>query len=102
VLVSVRASKRGGHKRTVNRREVANGLMDILSTGCQWAAIPKDLPPCSTLHDDFDRWDYDATRGRIPTRSLGHAGSWRGGTPARALRSSIARASRAQKKGEPP
>ena len=39
------AAKRGGNKRTVNLREVANGLMYILSTGCQWAAIPKDLPP---------------------------------------------------------
>jgi transposase len=25
-------------------REVVNGLMYILSTGCQWRAIPKDLP----------------------------------------------------------
>src|SRR3954466_1286612 len=37
----------------------------ILSTGCQWAAIPKDLPPRSTLHDYFDRWDDDGTLGRI-------------------------------------
>jgi transposase len=59
------AAKRGGNKRTVNLREVVNGLMYILSTGCQWAAIPKDLPPRSTLHDYFDRWDYDGTLGRI-------------------------------------
>ena len=39
------SAKRGGNKRTVNVREVVNGLMYILSTGCQWAAIPKDLPP---------------------------------------------------------
>jgi transposase len=32
-------------------REVVNGLMYILSTGCQWRAIPKDLPPRSTLYD---------------------------------------------------
>jgi transposase len=59
------AAKRGGNKRTVNLREVANGLMYILSTGCQWAAIPKDLPPRSTLPDYFDRWDDDGTLGRI-------------------------------------
>jgi hypothetical protein len=41
--------KRGGDKRTVIIREVVNGLMYILSTGCQWRAIPKDLPPRSTL-----------------------------------------------------
>ena len=34
-------AKRGGNKRTVNVREVVNGLMYILSTGCQWRAIPK-------------------------------------------------------------
>jgi len=34
--------KTGGGKRTVIMREVVNGLMYILSTGCQWRAIPKD------------------------------------------------------------
>jgi transposase len=59
------SAKRGGNKRTVNVREVVNGLMYILSTGCQWAAIPKDLPPRSTLHDYFTRWDHDGTLGRL-------------------------------------
>src|SRR5262245_1746572 len=38
-------AKRGGNKRHVEVREVMNGIMYILSTGCQWRAIPKDLPP---------------------------------------------------------
>ena len=50
-------AKRGGNKRTVDVREVVNGLMYILSTGCQWAALPKDLPPRSTVNDYFCRWD---------------------------------------------
>ena len=53
--------KRGGDKRTVIMREVVNGLMYILSTGCQWRAIPKDLPPRSTLYDYFDLWGWDGT-----------------------------------------
>ena len=57
--------KRGGDKRTVNLREVVNGLMYILSTGCQWRAIPKDLPPRSTLYDYFDLWSWDGTLDRI-------------------------------------
>src|SRR5205823_7655332 len=48
--------KRGGDKRTVIMREIVNGLMYILSTGCQWRAIPKDLPPKSTVYDYFDLW----------------------------------------------
>ena len=58
-------AKRGGNKRTVNLREVVNGLMYILSTGCQWRAIPKDLPPRSTLYDYFDLWSWDGTLDRI-------------------------------------
>jgi transposase len=58
-------AKQGGAHRTVDVREVLNGLLYLLSTGCQWRAIPKDLPPRSTLHDYLDRWDYDGTLERI-------------------------------------
>jgi len=58
-------AKRGGNKRRVNVREVVNGIMYILSTGCQWRAIPKDLPPRSTLFDYLDLWIYDGTLDRI-------------------------------------
>ena len=57
--------KPGGDKRTVVLREVVNGLMYILSTGCQWRAIPKDLPPKSTVYDYFDLWTHDGTLQRI-------------------------------------
>ena len=39
--------------------------MYILSTGCQWRAIPKDLPPKSSVYDYFDLWTYDGTLERI-------------------------------------
>ena len=58
-------AKRGGNKRTVDVREIVNGLMYILGTGCQWRDIPKDLPPRSTIHDYLDRWSYDGTLQRI-------------------------------------
>ena len=59
------AAKRGGNKRTVVVREVVNGLMCILGTGCQWAAPPKDLPPRSTVNDCFRRWSHDGTLEQI-------------------------------------
>src|ERR1700683_5362326 len=34
-------------------------------TGCQWRAVPKDLPPRSTLYDYFDLWSYDGTLDRL-------------------------------------
>ena len=46
-------------------RDVVDGLMYVLSTGYQWRAIPKDLPPRSTVHGYFDLWDYDGTLKRI-------------------------------------
>jgi transposase len=58
-------AKRGGGKRTVVMRDVVNGLMYVLSTGCQWRAIPKDLPPRSTVHGYFDLWNWDGTLDRI-------------------------------------
>jgi transposase len=58
-------AKGGGNKRTVDVREVVNGLMYVLSTGCQWRAIPKDLPPRSTVHDYFDLWAWDGTLDRM-------------------------------------
>ena len=58
-------AKRGGNKRTVDLREVMNGLMYVLSTGCQWRAIPKDLPPRSTVNFYFCRWQHDGTLDRL-------------------------------------
>jgi len=58
-------ARRGGNRRHVDEREVVNGLMYILSTGCQWRAIPKDLPARSTLYDYFDLWSYDGTLDRL-------------------------------------
>ena len=46
-------------------REVVNGLMYVLSTGCQWRAIPRDLPPKSTVYGDFDLWTWDGTLDRL-------------------------------------
>lgn len=58
-------ARRGGRKRTVNIREVLNGLLYVLSTGCQWRAIPKEFPPRSTIFADFGRWEADGTLRRI-------------------------------------
>ena len=58
-------AKHGGRRRQVVVREVVNGVMYVLSTGCQWRYLPKDLPPKSTVHDYLMRWNYDGTLERI-------------------------------------
>src|ERR1700743_2403896 len=58
-------AKHGGRDREVDVREVVNGIMYVLSTGCQWRYIPKDLPPKSTVHDYLSRWNHDGTIEKI-------------------------------------
>lgn len=58
-------AKRGGRPRSVKLRDVVNGLMYVLSTGCQWRYVPKDFPAWSTLYSYFDLWTYDRTLDRI-------------------------------------
>lgn len=43
-------AKRRWQQADLDVREVVNGLMYPLSIGCQWRAIPKDLPPRSTVN----------------------------------------------------
>ena len=46
-------------------REVVNGVMYVLSTGCQWRYIPKDLPPRSTVNAYFCSWSHSGTLENI-------------------------------------
>lgn len=57
----IRPAKRGGRRRSVVVREVMNGLLYVLETGCQWRHLPRDLPPRSTVHSYLQRWDWDGT-----------------------------------------
>jgi transposase len=58
-------AKRGGRRRGIDVREVLNAIFYVLSTGCQWKALPKDLPAKSTAHAYFMLWDWDGTLDRI-------------------------------------
>ena len=66
------AGRHGGRRRSVNVREVLNGIFYVLWTGCQWKALPKDLPPKSTVHDYLELWNWDGTLERIH-----HGSTWR-------------------------
>ena len=58
-------ARHGGRKRSIDVREVLNAIFYVLWTGCQWKALPKDLPPKSTAHYYFMLWDWDGTLERI-------------------------------------
>jgi putative transposase len=58
-------AKHGGAQRTVDMREILNGIFYLDRTGCQWSALPHDLPPQSTVHWYFQRFRKDGTWQRL-------------------------------------
>jgi len=54
-------AKRGGRPRKVDLREVVNAIFYLEKTGCQWAYLPGDFPPKSTVHDYFQLWRNHGT-----------------------------------------
>ena len=47
---------RRGRPREVTLRVIMNAILYIAATGCQWRALPKDFPPCSTVRYYFYKW----------------------------------------------
>ena len=52
-------AKPGGHPRTVDLREVINGILYVLRSGCSWRMLPHDLPPWGTVWWYFRQWRQD-------------------------------------------
>jgi transposase len=61
-------ARHGGRHREIDVREVLNGIFYVAATGCQWRALPKDLPPRSTVHEYLMLWAWDGTLQRIHDR----------------------------------
>lgn len=47
---------RRGRPRTISLRVILNAILYIAASGCQWRALPKDFPPCSTVQYYFYKW----------------------------------------------
>lgn len=50
-----------GRPREVDLREVLNGILYLVRTGCPWDYLPHDLPHRSTVRYYFDQWREDGT-----------------------------------------
>ena len=59
------SAKRGELKRTVDVGEVLYAIFYVVATGCQWKALPKDMPPKSNAHAYFMSWDWNGPLERI-------------------------------------
>ena len=55
LLPRYRKSKAGGRPRA-DSRQVLDGILYVLRTGCQWKAVPQEFGSASTLHDYFQEW----------------------------------------------
>jgi putative transposase len=56
---------RGGRPRSVEMREVLNGIWYLVRNGCSWRAIPHDLPNWHTCRHYYDRLCGDGTWNNI-------------------------------------
>jgi putative transposase len=56
ILLASENRIRPGPERIVDLREVTNTLLYQNRTGCQWAFLPHDLLPKSTVYDYFTKW----------------------------------------------
>src|SRR5262245_51365018 len=50
------AAKTGGRHRTVDMREVVNGINYVLHSGCSWRLLPHDFPAWPTVYGYFRQW----------------------------------------------
>ena len=51
--------KTTGRPRTTCLRDVADALLYVATTGCQWRILPNDFPPVSTVRGSFYAWRDD-------------------------------------------
>ena len=50
------APRQVGRPRTTELRDVVDAILYMAATGCQWAMIPRDFPPPSTVQRYFYDW----------------------------------------------
>ena len=54
-----------GRPRLVETRNVINGILYILRTGCQWRYLPSCYPPKNNLYYYFSKWREDQTLDHV-------------------------------------
>lgn len=71
----------GGRPIEYDRREIVNGVLYVLSSGCRWKDLPHDLPPKGIVYYYFNTWSKrkiwkkinDALRVRVRIRRKKYA-----------------------------
>lgn len=63
--------KTGGRHARYERRDILNGVLYSLRTGCAWRHLPHDLPPWRSVYNYYGTWRRDGTWARIHDRLRG-------------------------------
>ena len=58
-------AKPGGRPRSVNMREICDGILYVMRSGCAWRMLPHDLPVWSTVYDYFRKFRRDCVWQRL-------------------------------------
>jgi len=58
-------AKPGGRPRSVDLREVLNGILYVVRGGVPWRMLPHDLPPWGTVHFYYRCWRLDGTWEKV-------------------------------------
>ena len=58
-------AKPGGRSRTVDMREVLNGILYLIRTSCSWRQLPHDFPPWGTVHYYYRRFRLEGTWKKV-------------------------------------
>ena len=79
--------KPGGRPRSTNMRDVVNGILYLVRTGCSWRMLPHDFPPWPTVHDYYWRFRRDGTWEKIHShfREQVRVGAGRQASPSAAI-----------------
>jgi putative transposase len=61
----------GGRPEAHSRREIINGILYVLRSGCAWRMMPHDLPPWETVFHYYWCWQEDGTWEKLHDRLRG-------------------------------
>jgi transposase len=64
LLPKYQHSTRGGRPRT-DMRNIINGILYVLRTGCQWKMVPRVYGSGSTCHRYFQEWEKEGVFRRF-------------------------------------
>jgi putative transposase len=64
-LLPMRKLGKAGRPRTVEQRDLLDGIFYILRSSCPWRMLPHDFPPWGTVSSQFYRWRKNGLWERI-------------------------------------